>query len=81
MLQLMETMIYVDADLICDLVIIHFVEKILGSTKSFLIPAYTDSFRQCHTIREIVHLYGFSVMMKFVVYIRNIICIHSLTTS
>ena len=38
--------IYVEADNICHVTIIHFVQKFLGSTESFLI--YTYGFVQCH---------------------------------
>ena len=56
------TIIYVGAIIlyVCQMLIIHFAQKILGSTESFLI--YTYGFAQHHMIGVTVCLYSFTVI-------------------
>ena len=55
-----KTIIYVGADYMGYMTIIHFTQKI-GSSKSFLLYAY--SYAQYHMIGVTVCLYGFTVIM------------------
>ena len=59
------------ADIVCQIMIIHVAQKYLGSAYSLIMHNYIQLY---HMTVQTSHLYSFTKVIKFIAYIKNLLC-------